>query len=117
MALRSFARLVLCLLATLVSVTSLHAQATLGSSSASGTVTDTTGAVIPGASVTLMDQARGLAREADTNAVGLLPFPDVRPGICDLREQTEGFDTYVLTDVRLEVGRRASMNIKLRNRL
>jgi hypothetical protein len=113
MTFRSFARLVLCLLAALASATSLHAQATLGSSSASGTVTDTTGAVIPGVGVTLMDQARGLAREADTNAVGLFVFPDVPPGIYDLRVQTEGFDTYVLTDVRLEVGRRATMNIEL----
>ena len=73
--------------------------------------------MIPVASVTLMDQAGGLGREADTNAVGLLVFPDVRPGIFDLRVQTEGFDTYVLTDVRLEVGRRATTNFELQNPL
>ena len=113
MSFRNFLTVGLCLLAGLASATSLRAQATLGSSSASGTVSDTTGAVIPGASVTLTDEARGLAREAETNAVGLYVFPDVPPGIYNLRVQREGFDTYELTEVRLEVGRRATMNVEL----
>lgn len=113
MSLRYAFLLCLCLWAALASAISLHAQATLGSSSASGTVTDSTGAVIPGANVTLTDDARGLIREAETNAVGLYVFPDVPPGIYNLRVQTEGFETYELTEVRLEVGRRANINVEL----
>ena len=40
-------------------------------------------------------------------------FPDVPPGIYNLRVQREGFDTYELTEVRLEVGRRAVIDVEL----
>ena len=91
----------------------LWGQATLGSATVSGRVADSTAAVIPGANVTLTSEERGLARKTVTNAVGLYVFPDVPPGIYDLRVSHESFETYELTAFRLEVGRRATINVEL----
>src|ERR1051326_2975928 len=54
-------------------------QATL-----SGTVQDTTGAVLPGASLKLTSKAQGTVRDILTNESGVYQFPFLPPGVYDL---------------------------------
>lgn len=88
-------------------------QAASGSAAVAGTVTDRTGAVIPGAQVTLTDAQRGVERRTQSGASGRFVFPDITPGVYDLRVQSEGFDTSDVTGLRVEVGQRAVVNVEL----
>jgi hypothetical protein len=55
----------------------LYAQGIGHSGSVLGTVTDSTGAIIPGATVTLSNPVSGFSRTATTDANGLYQFPNV----------------------------------------
>ena len=45
-----------------------------------GTVTDTTGAAVPGATVTITHKATNLSRESVTNQTGMYSFTNVQAG-------------------------------------
>jgi hypothetical protein len=59
--------------------------------SLSGTVTDPSGAVIPGASVTVTDNATGTAATLKTDASGQFAFASLAPGTYRLDAQSAGF--------------------------
>ncbi|MBS1823422.1 MAG: carboxypeptidase regulatory-like domain-containing protein [Acidobacteria bacterium] len=73
------------------SVAALQAQTSSGS--VNGTVTDSTGAVIPGAAVDLVGADTGVARHAVTGGVGSFTFINVQPGNYTLRVSFSGFKT------------------------
>ena len=56
-----------------------------------GTVTDTSGASIPGASVTITNNATGVASPARTNAEGAYVIPFLIPGTYNVQVEHEGF--------------------------
>src|SRR6266699_1672550 len=58
-----------------------------------GTVTDTTGAVIPNAKLVLLNTATGAERTALTNGTGNYVFPEVIPGTYTIQVSAEGFTT------------------------
>ena len=58
-----------------------------------GVVTDHSGAVIPGAEVTLQDKRKKLTRRAVTDSAGRYAFPGLSPGRYQERAWTEGFKT------------------------
>ncbi len=64
-----------------------------------GTVTDTTGAVIPGADVSISDDATGTSRTTSTGAAGNFSFPTIPTGTYVLTVQTDGFQTSTTTGV------------------
>ena len=64
-----------------------------------GTVTDTTGAVIPGADVSISDDATGTSRATSTGAAGNFSFPTIPTGTYVLTVQTDGFQTSTTTGV------------------
>jgi hypothetical protein len=92
----------------------LAAQATLGSAAVGGTVRDESGAAIPDAKVVLVETSRGLARETVTNDSGAYLFPTVSAGIYSLTVSKAAFETYRLSDVRVEVGDRATLDVALK---
>ena len=98
----------------LLSSAPLSAQATLGSAAVSGSVRDETGAAVPGAKVVLVETGRHLAREATTNDTGSYLFPTVSAGIYSVTVSKPAFQTYELSDVRVEVGQRAALDIILK---
>ncbi len=71
--------------ALLLAAPSVWAQGVSGSASVGGTVTDETGAVIPGASVVLINVERGSEQEVSTNEAGIYVYPDVTPGVYTVR--------------------------------
>ncbi len=60
----------------------------------SGTVTDSTGGVLPGVTVTVKNVGTGLIREAVTGTDGGYLFPDLLAGTFDLTVTMQGFKTY-----------------------
>ncbi len=70
----------------------------------SGTVQDPSGGVIPGAQVTLTDQATNESRVVETNGTGLYAFPSVVPGIYTLKASAKGFEPKQITGIVLHAG-------------
>ena len=67
------------------------AQASGSTAEVRGQVTDSTGAVIPGAKVTLTDLNKGTARTATTDAEGNYTFLGLLPSPYDLKVEAKGF--------------------------
>ena len=107
-------RALLATLTCILSAAPLFAQATLGSAAVSGTVRDDSGAPIPDAKVVLIETSRGLAREASTNATGAYLFPTVSASVYSLTVTKAAFETYKLSDVLVEVGQRATLDVTLK---
>src|SRR5438105_947190 len=107
-------RALLTTLTLLLSAAPMLAQATLGSAAVSGTVRDDSGAAVPEAKVVLIETARGLAREAATNTSGAYIFPTISAGVYSLTVSKTAFDTQKLSDVLVEVGQRAVLDVTLK---
>ena len=97
-----------CLL--LATCLSLHAQANAGFA---GTVTDPSGAAIPGAHVIFTNQETGIATRAVTSSVGLYTST-LPPGLYRLTVTATGFQNFVRLDLRAEVGATPTINVPLR---
>ncbi len=68
-----------------------------------GSVQDSTGAVIPGASVTLTNLATGEQRAQETEASGLYRFVNLVPGQYRLEARSEGFKQFAQEPIVVEV--------------
>jgi len=79
------------------------AQST-NSSDLRGTVTDSTGAVIPGAKVTILNSETGVTTELTTNDAGIYDAVSIRPGKYKITFSKEGFGKLVREEVTLDVG-------------
>jgi hypothetical protein len=71
-----------------------------------GTVTDTTGASVPGAQVVAIAPATGLRRETTTGEAGGYNLPGLPIGTYNITVSREGFDTVKFQDLTLSVGQR-----------
>jgi hypothetical protein len=79
------------------------AQST-NSSDLRGTVTDSTGAVIPGAMVTIVNTETGVTTNLTTNDAGIYDSVSIRPGKYRITFSKEGFGKLVRDGVTLDVG-------------
>ncbi len=99
--------LALCLLAA----SPVFAQSTIGS--VNGTITDATGASIPGSSVTLSNIGTGVEVTSESNATGLFVFVNVQPGNYTLLVEQTGFKTTTLPTFNVGVNQTVTQNISL----
>ncbi len=90
----------------------LHSQAVTGA--VQGSVKDPTGAVIPDAAVSLVNTATSATLKTTTNEQGRFAFPAVRPGDYVLRITAKGFQTYVVSEVTVQVTKTYSYPIVLK---
>jgi hypothetical protein len=79
----------------------VHAQVLYGS--VVGNVEDSSGATLPGATVTLTNKGTGLVQTAVTGATGSFTFTNVQAGIYDVKVSMQGFKEAVRTDVPVTV--------------
>ena len=100
--------LVFCLASAVIT----HAQVT--GATVSGTITDPSGAVVSGATVTITNTATAAAREVTTDSAGLYSIPNLNPGTYDLRVTATGFSTHVQSGLALAVGQQQQLNIALK---
>ncbi len=64
-----------------------------------GTVTDPTGAVIPGVTITLLNTETSISRTVETNDAGDYEIPLVGPGNYQLTAEADGFQTFLASDI------------------
>jgi hypothetical protein len=87
-----------------------HAQ-TLGE--ITGLVTDASGAVIPGARLTITNENTNAARTATTNEAGVYSVPSLTPGTYSARAEADGFQSVVRSGVGLQVQQIARINFEM----
>src|SRR5271169_3134205 len=78
-----------------------------------GSVTDPTGAVVAGATVTLTDIATNTPRATTTNASGRYIYVDVNPGIYSVAVGKSGFATSRTENQEVKVGASLTLNLSL----
>lgn len=83
------------------------------SSTLNGVVKDTTGAVIAGAKVTLIDTSTRRETTAQSNDQGFFVFTDVRAGTYIVTAERDGFKKGEVKDVLVNVGASATVNFDL----
>jgi carboxypeptidase family protein/TonB-dependent receptor-like protein len=88
-----------------------HAQVTTGT--ITGTVSDSSGAVLPGARIALVNEETGITRTVTTDAVGRYAAPSLAVGNYKITVQQEGFQTAVRSGIALTVGRQAVVDFQL----
>src|ERR1700738_153623 len=81
--------------------------------SLSGSVTDPSGAIIPGAKLTLTNENSGAQQNFQTDSGGEYKFPNLTPGIYDLSVTAPAFQTYVHKGIELAVEQSARVDVKL----
>ena len=68
-----------------------------------GAVTDPSGAVVPGAKVTVKNTGTGLERSTETSADGSYSLPELPIGTYTVTVTQSGFQTFVATGVTVDV--------------
>ena len=103
------------LLATILMVapTAVHSQSASATGRLEGTVTDSTGAAVPGAAVAVRNQNTGVSATLQSGAEGDFTFLYLDPGTYEVSIQKAGFNKLVLKDITITVGTRAIIHPQL----
>ena len=96
----------------ILSTATLSAQ-TAGTGNIQGTVSDSTGAVVTNASVTLTDNATRVAHTTATSQSGLYSFPNIAIGTYTLDVSAPGFKKYLQSGITLSAGAHPVIDIRL----
>jgi hypothetical protein len=80
----------------------------------SGTVSDSSGAVVPNAKISIKNVETGVTRDATSNNDGFFTAPNLVPGRYEVRVSAAGFNSAVNKDVTLTVGSTKTLNEILR---
>jgi len=97
----------------LVVVLSIAVSAQLPTSTLNGTVTDPQGAAVAGAKVSVVSQATGAVRDTTTDTAGFYSVTNLLPADYTVRVESATFAKAEQKDVRLEVGRASTVDVKL----
>ena len=105
---------VICVFAGLICLFSLPAQAQQTLGSITGTVTDSSGAVIHEATVKILNLATGLQQTAITKADGSFDVPDLPIGVYSVTFSRDGFKTEVHSQIIVQGHRTTTVNGSLK---
>ena len=78
-----------------------------------GTVTDSTGAAVPGATVTVTDVAKGTVTSVKTNAAGDYQVPYLVPDVYNVKVSFSGFKSYEASSLQVLADTAPRLNVKL----
>ena len=109
--LRLFRRVLTCALIFFITCTAASAQ--LATAELNGRVTDESGAVLPGVTVTVTQTATGFTRSGVTDESGSYLLSNLPTGPYKLEVALQGFKTYVQTGIVLQVGATPTINAAL----
>lgn len=101
----------LLLLVTMLAWVPVFGQRT--SASVSGVVTDPSGAVVPGARITVFQVSTGTQTIGRTDSGGFYVISNLQPATYELRVEKAGFQGFRQTGVTLQVGQAATIDVKL----
>jgi len=106
-------RLSLMMLVLLLAGATMTSVAQTESASISGRITDSSGAVVEGAKVTLESAERGTMQDAVSNQAGIYLFPAVRPGVYHIHVLKQGFRQISLANLTANVQAHIEQNFSL----
>src|SRR6266850_547808 len=98
------------LLLTLVISANAFGQAT---TTLSGTVQDSSGALIPGVDISAVNNGTGVETKAISNDAGVYTFAAMQPGTYTVRAMLPGFQTRTVTGVALSANQTSRLNFVL----
>ena len=101
------------LLALVAGLVSSPARAQVAGATLSGTVTDTSGAVVANAKVSVKNNATGVVHDVTTDTAGLYSVPNLLPGVYDVTFSSTGFSTALQSGLTLTVGASKALNVSL----
>lgn len=78
-----------------------------------GTVTDQSGAVLPGATITITNLGTGISQTTTTNGTGDYVFNLLQVGTYSLEVEIKGFKAFVVPNIPLSAGDRAREDAKM----
>ena len=78
-----------------------------------GTVKDASGAVVPGATITVVNLANNETKEVKTDSTGVYSAPQLSPGRYRVEAAAEGFKKFVQEGIVLQVQQQARVDIAL----
>ena len=107
----TWCRIVVCLGIVIMSSVTVFGQLTTGT--IGGTVTDQTGASMPGVTVTLKQTETGVTRTTLTNETGRYDALSLPTGTYEISASLTGFQTAVRTGITLAVGQNGLVNFAL----
>ncbi len=102
------------LIVGLMAWSSPQATAQVAGATLSGLITDTSGAGIPSAKVSIRNIGTGEVREVPTNGNGFYSVPNLLPGSYDVTVSGQGFTTLVQKGITLTVGAQQALNLSLK---
>ena len=83
------------------------------SATISGTLTDPTGALVPGAQVSATETSTGAVSRGEANSDGFYVLTSLSPGTYSLKIEKQGFQTYVAESIVVQVNRPVTINATL----
>ncbi|MFC5860806.1 carboxypeptidase regulatory-like domain-containing protein [Acidicapsa dinghuensis] len=110
--LRAASWMALLAIGCLLSLAPARAQSVYGS--IFGTVTDTTGAVVPGATVTVTDETKGTVVTVVSNETGDYTVSHLIPDVYDLKVEAKGFDSYVSKGITVQADTSPRVDVPLK---
>ena len=81
-----------------------------GSATITGSVTDPSGSVVPGAAVVIRNIDTGIERKTETSDAGIYQAPFLPPGPYEIRVEKKGFAAVLRKDLILQVGQTLTVN-------
>ncbi len=107
-------RIAVSLLVTAVFAAGAYAQAVAGQGAISGVVRDASGASVPGASVIVSNDSKGIRRTLASNEAGAFSAPALVPSRgYSVTVNKDGFAKWEARDLEILVGQTVSLNISL----
>jgi outer membrane receptor protein involved in Fe transport len=78
-----------------------------------GTITDSSGAVVAGATVTVLSSATGVSKVASTNAAGEFEVRYLTPGTYDVSVQANGFSSQTQKGIVVQISQQEKLSFSL----
>ena len=100
-------------LVAVILLTATHSLFAQASASITGRVVDQAGAVLPGATVTVVNTATGATRDTVTNGEGSYTVPALIAGIYRVKADLPGFTAITRDNVELLTGSTLSVDVQL----
>lgn len=101
-------------IALLTAIVPFSAFAQSSNGSIVGTVTDDSGGVLPGVTITAVNTATSLTRTSVSNAFGHYDVPLLPPGNYSLSSELSGFQPFKYPRIAVNVGTQSTVNFKLK---
>src|SRR5687767_9531438 len=78
-----------------------------------GVVTDSSGGVLPGVTVTAVESQTGISRDTVSGANGRYSFVSIRPTTYEIRAALPGFKTVQRTGITLQADQNLTVNVTM----